>query len=150
MPGVVGRGGGAYAGRGPPAPDRGVPGVAERAPAGVVGFGGVAGGGCTIRGCDTTGRFAGVNGLAGCVGLPGSSMRNRIVGGTTRGGAGGGSGGGGSTTGGRGCATGAAATGAAATGAGSTTTGGGAGSITGGGSGGGGATISGGAGGACV
>src|SRR4030095_1117916 len=89
MLGVVGRGGGGYAGRGAPAgPDRPA-GVAGRAAAGGVGaaLGGVAAGGCTMRGCDTMGRWAGISGRAGCVGLPGSSIRSRIVGGTTRGGA---------------------------------------------------------------
>jgi hypothetical protein len=103
-----------------------------------------------MRGCETTGRFAGVSGRAGCVGLPGSSMRNRIVGGTTRGGAcgsgeaastgtsstGGGAaatGGAGSTTGGGGSTRGGSgAGGASGTGAGATTTCGGGGGATGG------------------
>src|SRR5436853_62774 len=68
MLGVVGRGGGGYAGRGPPGvpgrvpvPGRDVPGVAGFADAGA------AAGGCTIRGCDVAGRFAGAGGCAGLI-----------------------------------------------------------------------------------
>ena len=122
MLGVVGRPGDGYVGRGwpgMPGRDAGVPGRPAPA-AGFVATGGVAAGGCTILGCETAGRFAGVSGRAGVVGLPGSSMRRRSVGGTTRGGAcdsGGASGAGaGSST---------VAAGAAAIGAGSTAGGGG-------------------------
>ena len=126
MLGVVGRDGGGYAGRCPPGvPGRGA-GVVARAPAGgCVGFaGGAAAGGRTIFAWETTGRFAGVSGRAGCVGLPGSSMRNRIVGGTTRGGAGGGSGAPGASTTGASSTGGAAATGGASTAGGASTRGG--------------------------
>jgi len=139
MLGVVGRGGGGNAGRGAPAVPGRPPDVAGRPLAGgVAGFGGVAAGGCTMRGCDTAGRFAGVNGRAGCVGLPGSSMRRRIVGGTTRGGAWGcrvGGSGAGSTTGASSTAGAAATAGSATCGGGSTRGGSGAGatSVTGGG-----------------
>src|SRR4030095_2988980 len=83
MLGVVGRGGGGYAGRGTPAGPGRPEGVEGRAAAGGVAaaFDGVAAGGCTMRGCDTRGRLAGVSGRAGCGGLPGSSMRSPILGG---------------------------------------------------------------------
>ena len=87
MPGVVGRPGGGYAGTARRAPGRAVtPGrAAHRAHrAGRRRAGGVAGGGCTMRGCVTAGRLAGVIGRAGCGVLPGSSMRRRRVGGTKR------------------------------------------------------------------
>jgi len=86
MPGVVGRGG-EYGCRNCP----GAPGRVAPAPGfapGVAGFAvapaACGAGGWSIRGCETSGRFAGVSGRAGCGTLPGSSMRKRIVGGTNR------------------------------------------------------------------
>ena len=85
IPGVVGRGGEYGCRICPGAPGRPAP--AGFAP-GVAGFavapGGGDAGGWTMRGCETGGRLAGVNGRAGCGALPGSSMRRRIVGGTKR------------------------------------------------------------------
>ena len=79
MPGVVGRGGGGYAGRGAPAHRApGAPGTCRGRGWRGRAVGWCAAGGCTMRGCDTAGRFAGVSGRAGCGGLPGSSMRSRM------------------------------------------------------------------------
>ena len=86
IPGVVGRGGEYGCRICPGAPGRPAP--APGLAPGVAGFavapGDCGAGGWTMRGCETCGRLAGVNGRAGCGALPGSSIRSRIVGGTKR------------------------------------------------------------------
>src|SRR6188472_1027747 len=74
MPGVVGRGGEYGCRICPGAPGRAppVPGFAPGDAGLAVAPGGCAGGGWTIRGWETCGRLAGVNGRAGCGALPGS------------------------------------------------------------------------------